>query len=432
MTSPLKLIMPPAEQYDAPTLSYPRLRQVVKQHYQHEYDSVEAIFSDADTISDKASLSNNYFPAITLKIQEATTRDEQQRWSNRLTALSVEQFGRPDEVAVERLIASELLHLQSLRRRSSLPTDVSRPVIALYERLVSSTKADATVPPLSQQATLLAHLKAYLDATYRDGFAVLDEYADQPYLSADEIAAVYQEMVDRLSLKRWALREWKVVRTNSSQMAVNPRQKIIQVGRFLPSLSPLRAKSLFTHEVLVHAQRSVRGLLVTSKLAYGLPGYRQAEEGLGSLMEAAIEGRLPQRIADRYIDIALALGYGGLPQLTRQQIFTIAYARTRLRQSAAHVPVSDDLTRRATWQHVNRIYRGTLGNDIVGVITKDQIYYAGYIEMATYLSRYKSDMLPRAIDFVLSGKIDPTSPEHRLYVHKQRFSINESRKESDS
>jgi hypothetical protein len=175
----------------------------------------------------------------------------------------------------------------------------------------------------------------------------------------------------------------------------------------------------------VHAARAVGGLPYTEQLAYGMPGYSESEEGLGVLMEAAIEGGMPHRVVDRYIDIALALGMFDMPALSRPDLFKIALTRTKLRQIDAGLQVEEETTNRAVWQHVNRIYRGTLGNEIIGVMTRDVIYYHGYKAMADYLERYRTRDLRQALRFVLSSKINPVDQDHRAYFHAVKFNIDQ-------
>ena len=426
--SPLKSIMPSVDQCANDTLHYPKLREIVEQFYSEEYETVDEIFDRFDLSEDSfAGISNAYFPVIALKIQEARTPMDQVVWSERLTQLSLAQFGQPDELEVQGLIGEEYAYLSALQQRHSIDQKLAEPLLATYKRVLDQFSG-AEVATSHHYTTLLISINEYLHERYRHAFDTLKKYKDTDILTVQDITVAYEQMMQRIAENVPRFRDWRVVLTDSTQMAVSPRRKHVQVGRFLPPLTALRVKSLFTHEVLVHAQRSVRGSGESPLLAYGLPGYMTAEEGLGSLMEAAIEKKMPHRIVDRYIDIALALGFGELPALTRKQLFAVAYGRTLLRQKHDGLTFDDATTRLAVWQHVNRIYRGTLGNDIIGVVTKDLIYYRGFQEMAEYLSRYRSLDLKRAIDFVLSGKMNPLSPSHRLYVHKRRFNVTTKRR----
>ena len=98
-------------------------------------------------------------------------------------------------------------------------------------------------------------------------------------------------------------------------------------------------------------------------------------------------------------------------------MFPLVYGRTILRRTADRAPIDDGMVTDISWQHINRIYRGTLGNDVVGVFTRDaQRYYEGYRDMAYLLKQYPLQYLPYALDFIGSGKIDPSQSGHRRHL----------------
>ena len=70
------------------------------------------------------------------------------------------------------------------------------------------------------------------------------------------------------------------------------------------------------------------------------------------------------------------------------------------------------------YAHVNRIYRGSLGNEHVGVFTKDISYHKGFIEMARYIQAQVEDgkSVSDIMTFLLSGKFDPTNSKHIEYI----------------
>lgn len=421
----LQTIMPPFDQLGESTLRYPDLKSIVGEYYRDEYRSLRR-YDVLDLLKADDTVLQKYIPAIALKIQEAGTRDEQLLWTRRFTKLSIRLFGQPDFQEAAKLAAAELLVLEKICKQHTITTQAA-PVLDAYRAFLSQSGAAQNSNTQSDNHTLLARLRNHLEDRYSSIYAVFDERPMDAILDANEVRAYFTQMIGRLCTFDAAWGQWKVVANETTQMAVAPQRQELYVGAYLPPLSVRRAKSLFTHEVLVHAQRSVRGAAYGYRLAYGLPGYVSAEEGLGVLMEGAIEGQMPYRVGDRYIDIAMALGVSGQAPMTRQQLFDIVYARTLLRRLNEGAPVDEDLARLASWQHVNRIYRGTLGNDIVGVFTKDIVYYRGYKEMARYLSQYEERDLRHAVDFVLSGKMNPTDLAHRFYIHDRKFSIVRSK-----
>lgn len=425
----LQSILPPFDQFDADYFTYPQLQKVVEAHYYEEYEEVSSLGDGFSPSTIDETVLQDYLPVLALKIQEARTDDERRSWSKLYTEASVALFGRPDIKEAIRMARRDLVTFGKLVRDSpDVADDTVRPLFDMYKRfvgqqpLVAEDSAEKGRGEWNDGA-LLCDLRFYLQQRYGDIYAVLDQYPADANLDVATVKAAYEEMLRKLAARSPVWRKWKVETPESAQMAVSPRLRVIKVGSRMPLLTVDRAKSLFTHEVLVHAQRSVRGLGYDHYLGYGLPGYVIAEEGLGVLMEAAIEGKMPHRAGDRYIDIALALGSSNMNPVDRHALLPVVRARTILRRLQEGTTVTQEQLHHMVTQHVTRIYRGTLGNEIVGVFTKDVVYYSGYRLMAEYLSRYQGDDLQRAIDFVLSSKINPDDPIHRQYLHDRKFNV---------
>ncbi len=118
--------------------------------------------------------------------------------------------------------------------------------------------------------------------------------------------------------------EWQVVSTDGTSLSVEASDRKIKIASRRESASPKDARALLAHELLVHALRGKNGYKTgDKKLATGLAGYLDAEEGLGVLAEEAVNGQLPDKAYDRYVDIALALGTVDGVQRTRKEMFEI-------------------------------------------------------------------------------------------------------------
>jgi len=92
--------------------------------------------------------------------------------------------------------------------------------------------------------------------------------------------------------------------------------------------------------------------------------------------------------------------------------------RLLLREQIAGNDLSPDDAARRARSHVNRVYRGSLGNEIVGVNTKDIAYFQGFMKMANYVFEQRENGVPmEAIyDYIMSGCFDPTEETHRAYM----------------
>lgn len=411
----LNALRPPLDIPDVASFKYPQLESVVERNLKDKYETIDEIFERYDADDEEAldiRLSHEFLLMAALKLQRANTDEERELWSRRYTDVSIEVFGRPwvDEAAA--IAAVELGRLNKLAVASPLPDEVIEPVLSVYQKLASLSDEQSRAKDHSR---LLSEVKKMLESKFHGVYETLDDNSDE-VMTVDHIRQIFTKIINKLG---WD--GWRVIEDNTAQMSVSPQRKTVNVGAYIPPLAPSRVRGLLTHEILTHAQRAVRGREYDTNLAYGLPGYLTAEEGLAVLMETAIEGRLPDRIGDRYIDITLALGTAASEPMSRYDLFRLTLGRMLLRLGPKAIYADRSTVRRLAWQHVNRIYRGSLGNEFVGVFTKDAAYYRGYQEMAEYLSRYQGKWLDRALDFVLSGKFDPTKPHHRLYVHSRRF-----------
>ena len=419
-----KLLSPPIQNMDADTLTYPNLAAAVHEYFAEEYAGLEALYATYES-SEKgvatAAVSQKQLAAIALKIVEAPTTAEKQKWSGLFTEISSALFGEPELTEVVWLASRDReIFGQFLSHRSERIRFAASTVIDAYEQFLMGTE-----PPANghDDEAILLNVAGYYKQKFADVYDVMDAYDDKEILEVTTVRHIYAEMLQKLTQLDASWRSWKISAADTAQMGVSPSKQIIQIGTFLPPLPALRVKSLFTHEVLFHAYRSVNGRKYNKPLAYGLPGYMTTEEGCASLVEGAIEGHMPYRIGDRYIDIAMALGTTGQSPMSRPKLFPIVYARTLLRKIMEGAPTDDAVLQPACWQHVNRLYRGTLGNEIVGVYTKDCIYYKGYQQMVRYLKQYPAKLQTDALDFVLSGKINPQSLAHRRYLHELKFNV---------
>ncbi len=211
-------------------------------------------------------------------------------------------------------------------------------------------------------------------------------------------------------------KEWKVLVTDDSCLSVNPLEKRLIVGSHRAGVELGELEGLFGHEVLVHAMRAGNGQHLSDEFEQGLPGYIDAEEGFACFVEHALSGSAPRKMYDRYLDVALALGtIDGQPR-ARHELFELVYARNLVRAQAVGKKARPSAIERESWAHVNRIFRGTLGNDIVGVFTKDIAYYQGYQKMTAFvIDELQAGTQPHELWSLLTlGKYDPTDALHML------------------
>lgn len=346
------------------------------------------------------------------RLQQAWLPHTKLFWSAQLTTRSIALFGRPMSREVSRLAAKELSMFQNIAAQYEDKEEFFEPLLKSYQSLIKKRALSAKGVEDRYQ-TVLHDVREYFLAEYTDVFACFDRYMVDASVSPIELVKPFRAALELLALRDPAWKDWRVVNDDSAKLCVEVQRRRIVIGRHRAPLAIDQLKGLFAHEVLIHAQRALQGEKISKKLGQGLPGYLTAEEGLGVLVESAINGQVSHKVKDRYVDIALALGDTMRRPLTRQELFEVCYTREIIRSIASSRDISLDRVEREVWEHVNRIYRGSLGNKYIAVFTKDIAYYKGFVRMARYIKRQTEEKtVAEILAFLLRGKFDPNIPEH--------------------
>ncbi len=239
--------------------------------------------------------------------------------------------------------------------------------------------------------------------------------------TSEELKQLFESALDWLTQNddgSWS--EFSILETDGTNLSVLASSKIIKIGMRRIPASSQETRGLVAHELLVHALRAKNGSKTNDKkLGSGLAGYLSAEEGLGILAEEAVTGKQPEKAHDRYVDIALALGTLDGIQKNRHQLFKISFARQMVRLHATGTPYEADIPalERKVWAHVDRIYRGSKGDDAnfrQAIFTKDIAYYVGYKKMAAYITSQleAGKTASEVFDYLSQCMFDPLNPKH--------------------
>lgn len=417
-SSLLHVIWPDTEGRVTSELKYPDLKSVIDRHYSLEYKQLESLWL-GESEDPEQLLDHEHLLMIAQKLQEAGSDEEKYLWSQRYTEASVSIYGRPEYNVVTDMARQEIEFFEHIVEERGACFSLLEPVFSVYPSLASDATVDTGGDLEKRYAPLLERLRSYIFHEYDAVLACFDEWSAR-MMPISEVKTRFTEALQILAERDAAWEDWTVTWITGSTLMVNPSKREVQIGRYLTELPTKRVKGLFAHEVLVHAQRSVNGHRLSRPLALGLDNQICAEEGLGVVIEAAVNGQIPYRIKDRYIDIALALGMHGEQPMTRNELFELAYSRTLARRVSEGGTPNRELLKRIMWTHVNRIYKGSLGNDFVGVFTRDLSYYEGFRRMANYIL-HRTDWggeVADVMDYLLCGKFDPTNPHHLVYIQK--------------
>ena len=358
------------------------------------------------------------------ELQSTQSLERQRELSRQFTTASIGLFGQPDKAVAAFLLEQLLTELCVLQTNYNVDPELLDYLLQTYDEVLRHCDAphEYTVTfDESQAVAAAAAFGEFLCDEYPYALSVFDGQADES-VDAAGIVERFERALEQLQVHRddvW--KQWRVLVTDDSCLSVNPATQHLVVGSHRASVELSELRGLFGHEVLVHALRAGNGHHLSDEFECGLPGYIDAEEGFACFVEHALSGTAPGKMYDRYLDIALALGVmDDLPH-TRQELFKLVNARNTIRAQAAGRAARASDIERESWTHVNRIFRGTLGNEIVGVFTKDIAYYQGYLKMTSFvIDELDAGVSPEEVWSLLTlGKFDPTNIRHMVQLAQQ-------------
>ena len=420
----LEAIQPSNSGKGEPVLTYTALGRLIKE-YETTHRARERKFweSESGTLNESYNareLAFEYFLHTAKKLIDAddTTRDI---WADRYTQASIELYGEPDKEEVTNLITEEYQALLDLRGNEDISQTHLSILLEAYGPMLA-TRADSQVDiidSLHEREAIHEYGKAIL-AKYKPIFDLVEESGKTEF-SAKELHTLFEKALDWLKKNDdpdW--KDWSIGEAKGNFIFVKADNMTINIPPHREAASAQEARGVLAHELLVHALRGKNGYKTGDKeLATGVAGYLSAEEGLGILSEEAINGELPEKAYDRYVDIALALGSVDGVQKTRQEVFEISFARQIVRGQKNGTLRDTDISvlERKVWGHVDRIYRGSPGDNTnakQGIFTKDIAYYVGYKLMAQYITEQMTlgKSASEIFEYLSQAKIEKTNKEH--------------------
>jgi hypothetical protein len=388
----LKPITPSVKSVDAETLEYANLLPAVEKHQKYESARMDKFWSaEQDSLEELEAgrqLAMQYLLMGSLALnQTARFSDSAKVWSERYTQASGELYGFPEPELAKQL----------------------------WEERENGEKSGDRI--LEEAAEKLGN---FLNDKYQSVFDALDLESSTDMIDPSGIADKFEAGLSVLAEEHdHAWSEWTVVRdVEKDSLSVNALGRKIIVGMRRVHEEPAKVKALFAHEVLVHGLRGLNGEKISKQLHGGLPGYLDAEEGLGVFTEYAISGEISEKNVDRYVDIAYALGQIDGQKHTRKELFDFVLERATIRNEQKSNKKSSEVLTSEAQTYVNRIYRGSQGNDNIGVFTKDISYHKGFVSMGRYISEQIADgkEIGEIMEFLTLGKFDPTNAQHVSYV----------------
>lgn len=381
----MRALQPNSQSAEAGKFEYAHLDQTTSEHREYEYQRLnnfwEAEVGSIEESEAARQAALQYTLMGSVALQGAVSLESKKLWSDRYTQANGEIYGLPD--------ADEALDLEN---------------------------GLGSIEDFEETAKIF---ETYMNETYGPVFSAVEaKIAGVEELAPEQVAQAFEAGLEVLMNDYdldWI--DWTIFRDpNKFSPSVNGARKIITIGMARTAIPAEQVPAMFIHEVIIHAQRSLNGAQLDNQLKLGLPGYLDAEEGLAVFSEYAISGAVPTRVIDRYTDIAYALGQiDGRPH-NRAEMLERVIARAEQRNQGA----LDQLMMEEAHAHVERIYKGSLGDENIGVFTKDVAYYNGFLQVGSYIkgqleAGYSIDTV---MTFLLQGKFDPTNQAHLDYIKK--------------
>ena len=426
----LEAIKPANSATGEEVLAYNGLAQAVEK-YRPTNPARSAEFWDSEEgsleeLSKAKQLASEYFLRTADKVV-SSHEGNRDLWADRFTQATVELYGEPEKEEVARLVRSEYGFLSHLQGQEGISQQHVNYLLDVYKpMLTENTDVETDESAVEKEKEAIHEYGEAMLAKYKPLFDLVDETGKTEFTASDlqELFGTALEWLKENDDTDWG--EWAVVDTDGTSLSVDASNRKIKIASRKESATTQDARRLIAHELLVHALRGKNGYKTgDKKLATGLAGYLDAEEGLGILAEEAVNGELPEKAYDRYVDIALALGSVDGIQRTRKEVFDISFARRLVRGqikgtvSEADIP---SLERRVRG-HVDRIYRGGRGDNLgtrQAIFTKDIAYYVGYKQMAEYVSEQLASgkTASEVFEYLSQAKFDPTNPQHVEHLNK--------------
>jgi len=343
-----------------------------------------------------------------------------ERFSQQFTEASIELYGSPESKYVAALAANKLSECRHYQGMTGVDQERVSRLTEFFTGQLGERKSDIDTAMSPETIDALDRFKDMLEDRYSDVFAVFESAKDKEKVSPEEVAELFNRCLEILADSNPAWQDWSAGVGKKRAMSANSHKKRISVGS-IPRPGE-RLLPLVAHEMLVHAQRAVNGSASQDHIVgHGLPESLDAEEGLAKFMEIAISGdRTAFAVNDLYMNTGFALGLLNKAPITRQELQQV-YVDMLVVQAQAEGRTIDlgDMTSKS-WSHVNRIYRGSLGNEHIAVNTKDIAYYAGLMKITEFVQdRLRAGQAPADIfDYLVSARFDPANKQHVEYLKK--------------
>lgn len=330
--------------------------------------------------------------------------DEKSKIAAEYMKLNIEQYGEPDEVTYRSLLSDKLTKINS-KNLSDSAAKIKDELMQLVDYQLGVEAPDRFRPsPETVEWT-----KGVVESLYGGMLSHIPD--DKESFSVVEAQQIFTEIIAQEFGE--AAEGWRVDVEAAKSINVKSAEKRIVIPEDRGSLSRDALRRLVVHEIGVHMMRAViGGETDLQPLANGLNDYYDAEEGLGVVMEQALDGRVTERGVDHYITTGLA--YHDSKDF--REIFEVKWRLALLEGAREDVDIQQadiNSARNRAYGQTMRIMRGT--DELPWF--KDLAYYNGSAGVWKYLEEIRGDDLQ--LSLLLAGKVG-LSKDHQRTVLESR------------
>lgn len=314
-------------------------------------------------------------------------------------------YGKPDEAVFH-------YTLDAIRSKFKTLTSSENPILAreALDFLEKTFLSPSQQEPKKPNASVFETVQSTTRSEFSPFLQLIPEDASET-LGAEEIQTLFSEALRQLEAEGWC------VETSDNKTAISVDQENQKV--LIPknrTLLKKKAYQLLLHEIGTHAKRRIQGERSRLQLlGLGLDRYRNAEEGVATLREQALEASFSDFSGlDGHLAISLAQGLDGKKRNFRE-VFDFLFQYNFVLQLAKNIPPEDaqKKARNTAYTSCVRTFRGTTGKTRGSCLTKDIIYREGNIKVWEVVSQDCSEMLRFSV-----GKYDPSNDRH-LWILSQ-------------
>lgn len=396
-----------------PSHSYPKLNSV---DYSGRYDSLDSLSSAVVSHSDMNSKFTEVYADFVEGYKKKTrlmelardfkVADGEQKniLKEEYMALNIELYGKPDKETFEALLGEKLLNIAN----QPLDGQAARLRDELFE-MVGFDPAQEIPERFSPSQETIDWIRGVAESLYS---GMLAHVPEQESFDAYEIQQVFSNILSEEFGE--AAAGWRVDVEPAKSINVKAAEKRIVIPEDRAAMSRETLRLIVVHELGVHVMRAITGAETDlHPLGLGLNDYYDAEEGLGVVMEQAIEGEFVERGSGHYITAGLAYH----KHMDFRDTHEVKWRLAALEKATEQSGIEDlDLakTKNAAYGATMRIFRGT--DELPWF--KDLSYYNGSVGAWRHLEEIRGDDVQ--FMFVLMGKADPANSQHVRHIYEAR------------